>query len=53
VNVDRAQLVVMQVLRDNLSEEGRYEASWNSEFQLPWGKAGLLRHLDDVVDSDQ
>ena len=23
------------------------------EFKLPWRKAGLLRHLDDVVDLDQ
>ena len=27
--------------------------TWKREFKLPWRKAGLLRHLDDVVDSDQ
>ena len=35
------------------AEEGRYKATWNREFKLLWRKAGLLKYLDDVVDSDQ
>ena len=33
--------------------EGRYHATWKREFKIPWRKAGLLKHLDDVVYSDQ
>ena len=33
--------------------ECRYQAAWTSEFKLPSRKAGPLKLLDDVVDSDQ
>jgi hypothetical protein len=31
----------------------RYVHTWKREFKLPWHKAGLQRHLDDMVDSGQ
>ena len=33
--------------------EGRYKATWEREFKLPWREAGPPNHLDDEVDSDQ
>jgi hypothetical protein len=34
-------------------KEGRCEATWKREFQLPWREAGPPNHLDDETDSDQ
>ena len=34
-------------------KEGRWEATWNREFKLPWREAGPPNHLDDTADSDQ
>ena len=34
-------------------QEGGYEATWKREFKLPWRKAGVLKHQDNVVDSHQ
>ena len=33
-------------------QEGRYKATWEREFKLPWRKAGPPNHLDDIVNSD-
>jgi len=33
--------------------EGRHNATWKSEFKLPWREAGPPNHHDDKVDSDQ
>ena len=34
-------------------EEGRCEATWKREFELPWREAGPPDHHGDEVDSDQ
>ena len=34
------------------SQGGRYTATWNREFKLPWRKAGPPYYFDDQVDSD-
>jgi hypothetical protein len=33
--------------------EGRYEATWKREFNLPWSEVVPPNHLDDKVDSDR
>ena len=34
-------------------DNGRYKATWEREFKLPWREAGPPNHHDDEADSDQ
>ena len=36
-----------------LHQEGRYKATCQRKFQLPWREAGPPKKIDDQVDSDE
>ena len=43
----------LQEKRFRCFKEGTYQADWKIKFKRPWRKAGPLKNLDDLVNSDQ
>jgi hypothetical protein len=52
IDVQAAFGLAVQALQ-YVYREGRYKATYGTEFKLPWREAGPPNHLDDEVDSDQ